>query len=92
LICEPIGAVDTITATGKMLFTVLGAVAELERSLIVERARAGLRKARAEVRTFASDNFARRAIHCAGLASDLALSLGVLQGSLICAGNFLSVN
>lgn len=31
---------------GKMVFTVLGAVAELERSLIVERVRAGLRNAR----------------------------------------------
>jgi DNA invertase Pin-like site-specific DNA recombinase len=33
---------------GKMVFTVLGAVAELERSLIVERVRAGLRNARAK--------------------------------------------
>src|ERR1700756_4984822 len=32
---------DTSTPTGKMVFTVLGAVAELERSLIVERVRAG---------------------------------------------------
>ena len=39
--------VDTSTPTGKMVFTVLGAVAELERSLIVERVRAGLRNARA---------------------------------------------
>jgi len=31
-----------------MIFTVLGAVAELERSLIVERVRAGLRNARAK--------------------------------------------
>jgi DNA invertase Pin-like site-specific DNA recombinase len=31
--------VDTNTPTGKMMFTVLGAVAELERSLIAERAR-----------------------------------------------------
>ena len=37
--------VDTSTPTGKMIFTVLGAVAELERSLIVERVRAGLRNA-----------------------------------------------
>src|ERR1700684_4339255 len=36
---------DTTTPTGKMVFTVLGAVAELERSLIVERVRAGLRNA-----------------------------------------------
>ncbi len=32
----------------KMVFTVLGAVAELERSLIAERVRAGLRNARAK--------------------------------------------
>src|SRR6202163_479031 len=35
--------VDTSTPMGKMVFTVLGAVAELERSLIVERVKAGLR-------------------------------------------------
>jgi DNA invertase Pin-like site-specific DNA recombinase len=39
---------DTSTPTGKMIFTVLGAVAELERSLIAERVRAGLRNARAK--------------------------------------------
>ena len=39
--------VDTSTPMGKCVFTVLGAVAELERSLIVERVKAGLRNARA---------------------------------------------
>lgn len=39
---------DTTTPAGKMVFTVLGAVAELERSLIVERVRAGMRNARAK--------------------------------------------
>jgi DNA invertase Pin-like site-specific DNA recombinase len=39
---------DTSTPTGKMVFTVLGAVAELERSMIAERVRAGLRNARAK--------------------------------------------
>ena len=39
---------DTSTPMGKMVFTVLGAVAELERSLIAERVRAGLRNARAK--------------------------------------------
>jgi DNA invertase Pin-like site-specific DNA recombinase len=34
---------DTSTPAGKMIFTVLGAVAELERGLIVERVKAGLR-------------------------------------------------
>jgi DNA invertase Pin-like site-specific DNA recombinase len=41
-------AIDTSTPTGKMVFTVLGAVAELERSLVVERVRAGLRNAKAK--------------------------------------------
>jgi DNA invertase Pin-like site-specific DNA recombinase len=39
---------DTSTPAGRMVFTVLGAVAELERSLIVERVRAGIRNARAK--------------------------------------------
>ena len=40
--------IDTSTPTGRMVFTVLGAVAELERSLIAERVRAGLRNAKAK--------------------------------------------
>lgn len=39
---------DTTVPAGKMVFTVLGAVAELERSLIVERVKAGLRNAKAK--------------------------------------------
>jgi DNA invertase Pin-like site-specific DNA recombinase len=39
---------DTSTPTGRMIFTVLGAVAELERSLTAERVRAGLRNAQAK--------------------------------------------
>jgi DNA invertase Pin-like site-specific DNA recombinase len=41
-------SLDTATPTGRMVFTVLGAVAELERSLIAERVRAGLRNARSK--------------------------------------------
>jgi len=41
-------SIDTSTPAGRMVFTVLGAVAELERSLIGERVRAGLRNARAK--------------------------------------------
>ena len=41
-------SLDTATPAGRMVFTVLGAVAELERSLIAERVRAGLRSARAK--------------------------------------------
>lgn len=41
-------SIDTSTPYGKMTFTVLAAVAELERSLIAERVCAGLRHARAK--------------------------------------------
>src|ERR1700693_3193761 len=42
--------VDTTTPMGKMIFTVLGSVSELERGLISERCRAGIRNARAKGR------------------------------------------
>jgi DNA invertase Pin-like site-specific DNA recombinase len=40
--------IDTSTPMGKMVFTILASVAELERSMIVERVKAGLRNARAK--------------------------------------------
>jgi DNA invertase Pin-like site-specific DNA recombinase len=40
-------SVDTSTPSGKVLFTVIGAFAEFERSIISERVRAGLTKAKA---------------------------------------------
>src|SRR5262245_18437066 len=39
-------SIDTSTPMGRMIFTVLGAVAELERSLICERVASGLSRAR----------------------------------------------
>jgi DNA invertase Pin-like site-specific DNA recombinase len=44
-------SLDTSTPAGRMVFTVLAAVGELERSLIAERVRAGLRNARAKGKT-----------------------------------------
>jgi DNA invertase Pin-like site-specific DNA recombinase len=38
---------DTATPAGKLVFTILGAVSELERAVIAERVRAGIRNARA---------------------------------------------
>ena len=38
---------DTSTSVGKMVFTFLGAIAEFERSLIQERTRSGLQRAKA---------------------------------------------
>jgi DNA invertase Pin-like site-specific DNA recombinase len=40
--------VDTGSALGQAIFTIIAAIAQLERSLIVERVKAGLRRARAE--------------------------------------------
>jgi DNA invertase Pin-like site-specific DNA recombinase len=41
-------SIDTSTPMGKMIFTVLGAVAELERNLIKERVHMGITRARKE--------------------------------------------
>ena len=41
-------AVDTTTPAGRALFQMLGVFAEFERSIIQERVRAGLRRAKAE--------------------------------------------
>lgn len=38
--------IDTTSSMGQMIFTILGAVAEFERSLIIERINAGLHRAR----------------------------------------------
>ncbi len=61
--------VDTSTPTGKMVFTVLGAVAELEGSLIVERVRAGLRNARAKGKSLGRPRVAVDAARIAVLRS-----------------------
>jgi DNA invertase Pin-like site-specific DNA recombinase len=44
------GPLDTSTATGKLMLTVLGAVAEFERKLMLERQLEGIAKAKAEKR------------------------------------------
>ena len=75
--------VDTSTPTGKMVFTVLGAVAELERSLIAERVRAGLRHARAKGKRLGRPRVAVDATKVTALRrsgaswSQIATSLGV---------------
>jgi DNA invertase Pin-like site-specific DNA recombinase len=81
--------IDTSTPTGKMIFTVLGAVAELERSLIVERVKAGLRNAKSKgvklgrPRIFVSESRID-ALRDAGaswraIAKELGVALGTLH-------------
>src|SRR6266571_3104729 len=40
--------IDTGTSLGQAVFTIIAAITQLERSLIVERVKSGLRRARAE--------------------------------------------
>jgi DNA invertase Pin-like site-specific DNA recombinase len=85
---------DTSTPTGKMVFTVLGAVAELERSLIVERVRAGMRNARAkgrrigrpprtylnqDARRFICETYAMGGVSLRQLAVRFDTSIGTVQ-------------
>jgi DNA invertase Pin-like site-specific DNA recombinase len=80
-------SLDTATPAGRMVFTVLGAVAELERSLIAERVRAGLRNARAKGRKLGRPRVAVDAAQIARLRSqgaswrDISKQLGVSIGT-----------
>lgn len=46
--CLALGGVDLTSAAGKMTMQVLGAVAEFERDLLIERTQAGLARAKSE--------------------------------------------
>jgi DNA invertase Pin-like site-specific DNA recombinase len=90
--------IDTTTPTGKMIFTVLGAVAELERSLIAERVRAGLRNARAKGKRLGRPRVAVDAAQIARLRAQghswphIARELGVSVGTVYQAARSLSKN
>jgi DNA invertase Pin-like site-specific DNA recombinase len=79
---------DTSTPAGKMVFTVLGAVAELERSLIVERVKSGLRNARAKGKRLGRPHVFVDTRRIAQLRSqgiswaDVAKELGVGEGTV----------
>lgn len=84
--------IDTQSVVGKMVFTVLGAVAEMERCLTVERIRAGMRNAKAKghlpgIKQFTLDLDAIRARKTAGeslrtIAKDLGVSVALLSKRL----------
>jgi DNA invertase Pin-like site-specific DNA recombinase len=89
--------IDTSTPTGKMIFTVLGAVAELERSLIVERVRAGIRNARSKGRKLGRPLKISNADQISQLRSNgaswraVGLALGVSPSTAFCASNRVSL-
>jgi len=79
--------VDTSTPTGKMVFTVLGAVAELERSLIAERVKAGLRNARSKGKRLGRPRVVVDAARIASLRAqglswrEIVVETGISKGS-----------
>src|SRR5271155_2640640 len=89
---------DTSTPAGKMVFTVLGAVAELERSLTVDRVRAGLRNARAKGKTLGRPRVTVDAVRIASLRAsgaswqDITIQLGISAGTAKRAFYSLSKN
>jgi DNA invertase Pin-like site-specific DNA recombinase len=81
-------SLDTATPAGRMVFTVLGAVAELERSLIAERVRAGLRNARANGKRLGRPRIAVDAARISPLRTQglswakIATQLGIGEGTV----------
>ncbi len=78
---------DTSTATGELMLNVLGSVAQFERSLMLERQRVGIAKAKAEgkykgsKRTFSDERIA--ALHAKGMGvSAMARELGVSREAI----------
>jgi DNA invertase Pin-like site-specific DNA recombinase len=85
--------IDTSTPMGKLVFTVVGAVAELERSLIVERAKAGIRNARANGKTLGrprklADSIEINRLRAHGASwRAVGTVLGVSAATAFCAAN-----
>lgn len=85
-------AIDTSTPTGKVMFTILGAMAEFERDILRERVKAGMRNAKAKGRQIgrkpsAINPDAVRALRAKGrtvrqIASCLGYSAGLVHKTL----------
>src|ERR1051325_3352158 len=80
-------SIDTSTPVGKMIFTVLGAVAELERNLIKERVQMGISRARKQGKALGRPRVEVDALQVAGLRSrglswnQIADKLGIGRGT-----------
>ncbi len=81
-------AIDTSTPSGRLLFNVLGAIAEFERDLICERTSAGMRAARRRGKHVGRpkvevDRLAlRQGVQSGGSVSELARKLGVSRATI----------
>jgi DNA invertase Pin-like site-specific DNA recombinase len=82
-------SLDTSTATGKLMLSLLGAVAEFEREMMLERQREGIAKAKASGKKFGRPPTAQvKAGEIASLkrqglgASEIARRVGVSRASV----------
>jgi DNA invertase Pin-like site-specific DNA recombinase len=86
-----LGGVDLTSPAGKMMLTMLGAVAEMERDLLVERTHSGLERAKAQgkvlgrpSKTSDEQRQAIKAAHGAGASvSVLAREYGISRASIL---------
>jgi DNA invertase Pin-like site-specific DNA recombinase len=66
--------IDTGGPLGRAIVVIIGAVAELERNLIVERVRAGMRRARLEGRSIGDRRWSSTALPSSGIGSTATAS------------------
>lgn len=91
VIVHQLGGVDLTSTAGKLLVTMLAAVAEMERDLLVERTQAGLQRAKAEgkrlgrpPKTTASQRSEIRArLERGDTVSSVAREFGISRASVI---------
>jgi putative DNA-invertase from lambdoid prophage Rac len=91
VIVVQLGSTDLTSTAGKMLLTMLAAVAEMERDLLVERTQAGLQRAKAQGKTLGrppktTPEQRQKIIHEISLGktvSELARSYAVSRASII---------
>jgi len=77
--CLALGGVDLTSPAGKMTMAVIGAVAEFERDLLIERTQAGLTRAKAEGKALGRPQALPAAVQKEIIAARAAgVSLGVL--------------
>ena len=87
---------DLSTASGRLMFNIIGAMAEFERELIQERVRAGIRNARAKGRRIGRPRVAVDAARIAALRASglswpsIAREMGVSVGTVYQAAQKLS--
>jgi DNA invertase Pin-like site-specific DNA recombinase len=93
-------SIDTSTPMGRMVFTIIAAVAELERSLIQERVLMGLDRARKQGKTLGRPRISLDAARIAALraqghswseiSSETSLSMGTVRRAIIALPKTLS--